>query len=97
MSHGVGRRHCLDPALLWLWCRLAALAPIRPLAWELPYATGAALEKDKEKKQTKKKACLINLLFGSPADLFPALGFLLVFLYTALFDCVLIITHDKPE
>ena len=20
-----------DPALLWLWCRLAAIAPIRPL------------------------------------------------------------------
>ena len=27
-----------DPALLWLWCRLAAEAPIGPLAWELPYA-----------------------------------------------------------
>ena len=23
-----------DPALLWLWCRPAAVAPIRPLAWE---------------------------------------------------------------
>ena len=28
--------------LLWLWYRIAALAPIQPLAWELPYATGAA-------------------------------------------------------
>ena len=27
-----------------LWCRLAAVAPIRTLAWELPYATGAALK-----------------------------------------------------
>ena len=34
-----------DPALLWLWCRLAAAAQIQPLAWELPYATGAALKK----------------------------------------------------
>ena len=34
--------------LLWLWCRLPAAALIRPLAWELPYATGAAL---KEKKK----------------------------------------------
>ena len=34
-----------DLALLWLWCRPAAAAPIRPLAWELPYATGAALKK----------------------------------------------------
>ena len=33
-----------DPALLWLWCRLAAIAPIRLLAWELPYVTGEALK-----------------------------------------------------
>ena len=24
-----------DPKLLWLWCRLAAVAPIQPLAQEL--------------------------------------------------------------
>ena len=51
MSCGVGRRHSSDLALLWLWCRPAATAPIRPLAWEPPYATGAALEEDKEKKE----------------------------------------------
>ena len=34
-----------DPALLWLGHRLAAASPIRPLAWEPPYATGAALKK----------------------------------------------------
>ena len=28
MSCGVGRRGCSDPALLWLWHRLAAIAPI---------------------------------------------------------------------
>ena len=39
-----------NPALLWLRCRLAATASIRPLAWEPPYRTGVAL-----KKQTKKK------------------------------------------
>ena len=39
VSCGVG---CgLDPELLWLWRRPAATAPIRPLAWEPPYATGA--------------------------------------------------------
>ena len=27
-----------DPVLLWLWCRLAAVAPIEPLAWEPPCA-----------------------------------------------------------
>jgi len=32
-----------DSLLLWLWCRLAAAASIQPLAWELPYAMGAAL------------------------------------------------------
>ena len=31
--------------LLWLWWRLAAIAPIPPLAWEPPYAVGVALEK----------------------------------------------------
>ena len=40
-------RICLDPLLLWLWCRLAATVPIGPLAWEPPYAVAAALKKDK--------------------------------------------------
>ena len=31
MSCGVGRRHGWDSVLLWLWCRPAAEAPIRPL------------------------------------------------------------------
>ena len=31
------------PMLLGLWCRPAGAAPIRPLAWELPYASGAKL------------------------------------------------------
>ena len=50
MSCAVGCRHGLDLVLLWLWCRLAAIALIRPLAWELPYAAGVALEKTKTKK-----------------------------------------------
>ena len=45
MSCGVGCRHSSDTALLWLWRRPAAAAKIQPLAWELPYATGAALKK----------------------------------------------------
>ena len=44
MSCGVGRRHGWDPALLWLHHRPAAVAPTGPLAWELPYAVGAALK-----------------------------------------------------
>ena len=34
-----------DPALLWLWCRLAALALIGPLAQELPDAAAVAFFK----------------------------------------------------
>ena len=34
-----------DLGLLWLRRRPAATAPIRPLAWEHPYAVGAALKK----------------------------------------------------
>ena len=34
-----------DLALLWLWHRLAAVAPIRPPAWEPPYAPGMVLKR----------------------------------------------------
>ena len=50
MGGGVGHTGGSDPALLWLWCRPVAAAPIRPLAWEPPHASGAAL-----KRQTKEK------------------------------------------
>ena len=53
MSYGVGRRHGLVLALLWLWCRPAATALIRPVAWEPPYATSEAPKKDKIKKKKK--------------------------------------------
>ena len=53
MSCGVGHTCGSDLALLWLWRRLAAAAPIQPLAWDLPYATGVAL-KSKKTKQNKK-------------------------------------------
>ena len=52
MSCGVGHRHGSDPALLWLWHRPTATAPIRPLAWEHPNAMGVALEKTKRKKKS---------------------------------------------
>ena len=53
MSCGVGHRHGSDSALLWLWCRPAATALIRPLAWETPYAMGAAPKRQKKKKKKK--------------------------------------------
>jgi len=43
----VGHRHGSDPALLWLWPRLAAVAPIGPLAWDPPYAASAAIKNKK--------------------------------------------------
>ena len=57
MSCGVGRRLHSDPKLLWLWCRLAAVAMTQPLALEFPYAVDAALKSKKMKtpKQENKK------------------------------------------
>ena len=55
MSCGVGHRHSLDLALLWLWCRPVATAPIRPLAWEAPYATCMALKRQKTKKKRERE------------------------------------------
>ena len=53
MSCGVGRRCCLDLMLLWLWPWTGAAAPIRPRAWEPPYALGAAPQKTKTKTTQK--------------------------------------------
>ena len=44
-----------DPALLWLWCRLAATALIRPLAWEPP-----ALKRQKKKKRSSRRGAVVN-------------------------------------
>ena len=63
MSCGVGCKWGLDLVLLWLWCRPAVTAPIRPLAWEPPYAVGATLKKNKIKKN--KTQNIRQLLPGS--------------------------------
>ena len=44
---------CLDLALLWLWYRLTATAPIRPVAWLFPYTTGVALKNKNKNKIVK--------------------------------------------
>ena len=59
MSCGVGRGCGSDPTLLWLWHRPAATAPIQPLAWEHPYATGAALKGQKKKRKEKKERIML--------------------------------------
>ena len=58
MSCGVGCRLGSGPELLWLWRRLAATAPIRPLAWEPPYAAGAAQEIAEKKKNVLLNSCI---------------------------------------
>ena len=60
MSCGVGRRCSSDPALLRLWHRPAATAPITPLAWEPPHAEVAALEKTKRPNKTKQTRTLTD-------------------------------------
>ena len=51
--------------MLWLWHRPAAAALIRPLAWEPPYAMGAALNIKEKKKKKKKK---LELRHVTPFD-----------------------------
>ena len=59
MSCGLGHRCGSDPVLLWLWSRPAAVALIRPLAWEPPHTVGVALE-SRTNKQTNKCTDLGN-------------------------------------
>ena len=67
MSYGIGHRQGLDPALLWLWCRLAAAAPSQPLAQKLPYAAGMVLKKQTNKQ--KNLECQIRQFFTNQYNL----------------------------
>ena len=49
--------------MLWLWCRPAAAAPTGPLAWELPYASSAALKIKRKKRQDQTQAVTPFSLF----------------------------------
>ena len=73
MSLGVGLRYGLDPELLWLWCRLAAAPLIQPLAWELPYALGAALKRQNKKQKWRQDHIWpkFTLQRGLPSPLLP--------------------------
>ena len=55
----------MDPELLWLWYRLAATAPIGPLAWEPPYATGTVLKRKKKRRKKKKPSGILHLGIGN--------------------------------
>ena len=41
--------------MLWLWHRPADANPIEPLAWEIPYAAGAALKSEKKNGEDMEK------------------------------------------
>ena len=55
MSCGVDCRCSSDLVLLLLWSRLAAVAPIRSLAWEPPYAAVAALKRQQQQQQQQQQ------------------------------------------
>ena len=55
VSCGVGHSHGSDPTLLGLWYGPPAIAPIQPLARELPYAMGKKSSPKKKKKKFKAK------------------------------------------
>ena len=42
LLHAMRTANGSELVLLYLWHRVAATAPIRPLAWEPPHATGTA-------------------------------------------------------
>ena len=46
-----------------LWCRPAATAPVLPLAWEPPYAIGAALKRKDKNKNTYFKCLKFNFIY----------------------------------
>ena len=60
----IGSRCGSDPVCLWLLHRLVAAALIQPLAWEPPYAAGAAYRKN---KQTNQQVCFVWYKFASSA------------------------------
>ena len=55
VNYGVGCRHGLDPMLLWLWHRPAAIPLIWPPAWEFPHAWHVALKSNKYINKGKKE------------------------------------------
>ena len=50
-------------ALLWLWCRPADTAPIRPLAWEPLNAVCSALKRQRKKQQKSDDLETSGLIF----------------------------------
>ena len=51
-----GSQTQMGSCVAWLWRGPAAVAPIRPLAWEFPCAAAAALKGKKKEKEKKKES-----------------------------------------
>ena len=62
---GLGIWYCCE-----LWCRLAAEAPIGPLAWEPPYAVGTALKSKRKKTPVLMLTDDSTAVHGAPASVF---------------------------
>ena len=77
MSCGAGRRHSSDLMLLWLWCRLAVIGPIQPLAWEPPYAVGVALKK-KNWEETDQNVNRSHICMIGTCEMFFSIGHALI-------------------
>ena len=60
--------------LLWLRCRLAAVALIGPLAWDPPYVMDVALKAKKKKKRKKEKKTRFRLGRECKAEFSPSLA-----------------------
>ena len=89
-----------DPALLWLWCTLAAAALIQPLAWEPPYATGVALKRQKKEKHNKMGYCFLTTYDFSPqlqTSLFLPVSWGLINLKKARRSCTAASTQERHD
>ena len=80
-----------DPELLWLWRRPEATVPIQPLAWEPPYAEGAAQEKGKKNQGRIRQNMLAHCLKTPDVCLFILFYFIYLFIF-----CLFAISWAAP-
>ena len=91
VSHGVECRRGSDPTLLWLWWRPASVALNGPLAWEPPYAMGAALKSNKT-KQNKNNPPVVHAKLQLALPLWHHLVSSGFFILAILIKCLLTTT-----
>ena len=86
-----------DLALLWLCCRLAATAPIRPPAWEPSYATGVAQKRQKRQKKKKENFKRKLFFFSGMSSKIVDLNFLGSFFINEIMMCKSLIQKKVEE